>query len=112
MIALLPHRTWLFMKNNIIILFVSLLTITNDLTAQNIPDTLHLSLQQAEQVFIKNNLSMEIDPLISNYQVIGNNNNHTNNQLIQNNYNNLNSNNNKLNNNKFKDNQLNKVNQE
>jgi outer membrane protein, heavy metal efflux system len=46
------------MKKNIFILFASLLATTKSLTAQNIPDTLHLSLQQAEQVFIKNNLSL------------------------------------------------------
>jgi cobalt-zinc-cadmium efflux system outer membrane protein len=46
------------MKNSIFILIASLLVVTKSLSAQNIPDTLHLSFQQAEQIFIKNNLSL------------------------------------------------------
>jgi len=46
------------MKNNTFILFASILISANSLKAQNIPDTLHLSLKQAEQVFIQNNLSL------------------------------------------------------
>ena len=52
------------MKNSLFTLITFLLIAANT-TAQNIPDTFHLSLQQAEQAFIKNNLSL----LASKYNI-------------------------------------------
>ena len=52
------------MKNSLFTLITFLLIAANT-TAQNIPDTFHLSLQQAEQAFIKNNLSL----LASKYSI-------------------------------------------
>ena len=58
MIALRPDTTWFSMKKNKLAFFILLLCASKNIIAQTIPDTLHISLRQAEQIFIQNNLSL------------------------------------------------------